>query len=95
MGACAHRLVHAANGGEVTRFGQARAVFEGVGADPERVRPVSSDAHPRPAPRPPYSALSARQSEAAGLSPLRPWRASAVRRRWRRIWSPLTATLYA
>ncbi len=67
-------IVHAANGGEVTRFGQARAVFEGVGADPERVVPVSSAHNPRPAPRPPYSALSSRQSERAGLSPLRPWR---------------------
>jgi dTDP-4-dehydrorhamnose reductase len=35
---------------------------------------VSSDQNPRPAARPPYSALSARQSQAAGLSPLRPWR---------------------
>src|SRR5271163_3932593 len=67
-------IVHAANGGEVTRCGQARAVFAGVGADPERVRPVSSDHNPRPAARPPYSALSARRSQAAGLSPLRPWR---------------------
>jgi dTDP-4-dehydrorhamnose reductase len=67
-------IVHAANGGEVTRFGQARAVFEGVGADPERVLPVSSAHNPRPASRPPYSALSSRQSEQAGLSPLRPWR---------------------
>ncbi|MBV8860640.1 MAG: dTDP-4-dehydrorhamnose reductase [Mycobacterium sp.] len=67
-------LVHAANEGETTRFGQARAVFEGVGADPERVLPVSSARNPRPAPRPAYSALSGRQSEQAGLSPLRPWR---------------------
>jgi dTDP-4-dehydrorhamnose reductase len=67
-------IVHAANGGEVTRFVQARAVFEGVGADPDRVVPVSSAHNPRPAPRPPYSALSSRQSERAGLSPLRPWR---------------------
>jgi dTDP-4-dehydrorhamnose reductase len=67
-------IVHAANEGEVTRFGQARAVFEGVGADPERVLPVSSDHNPRPAPRPSYSALSGRQSQDAGLSPLRPWR---------------------
>jgi dTDP-4-dehydrorhamnose reductase len=67
-------IVHAANGGEVTRFGQARAVFEGVGADPERVLPVSSSHNPRPAPRPAYSALSSRQSQLAGLSPLRPWR---------------------
>ncbi|HEX3811639.1 MAG TPA: dTDP-4-dehydrorhamnose reductase [Mycobacteriales bacterium] len=67
-------IVHAANGGEVTRCGQARAVFEIVGADPDRVRPVSSDHNPRPATRPAYSALSGRQSQNAGLSPLRPWR---------------------
>ncbi|HXY65192.1 MAG TPA: dTDP-4-dehydrorhamnose reductase [Mycobacterium sp.] len=67
------RIVHAANAGEVSRFGQARAVFEGVGADPERVLPVSSAYSPRPAARPPYSVLSGRQSEQAGLTPLRPW----------------------
>ncbi|WP_156657646.1 dTDP-4-dehydrorhamnose reductase [Mycobacterium kyorinense] len=67
-------VVHAANQGAVSRFEQARAVFEGVGADPERVRPVSSGRVPRPAPRPPYTALSSRASEKAGLSPLRPWR---------------------
>jgi dTDP-4-dehydrorhamnose reductase len=69
-------IVHAANGGEVTRCGQARAVFEILGADPERVRPVSSAHNPRPAARPAYSALSGRQSQKAGLSPLRPWRAA-------------------
>jgi dTDP-4-dehydrorhamnose reductase len=67
-------LVHAANGGEVSRFGQARAVFEAVGADPARVVPVSSAHNPRPATRPTYSALSGRRSEQAGLPPLRPWR---------------------
>jgi len=67
-------IVHAANQGEVTRYQQARAVFEGVGADPDRVRPVTSDHHPRPAARPAYSALSGRESQEAGLSPLRPWR---------------------
>jgi dTDP-4-dehydrorhamnose reductase len=66
-------IVHAANAGEVSRFEQARAVFEGVGADPGRVRPVSSDRNPRPAARPPYSALSSRGSAQAGLTPLRPW----------------------
>lgn len=74
-------VLHAANQGETSRFEQARAVFELVGADPARVRPVDSDRHPRPAPRPTYSALSGRRSEAAGLTPLRPWRdalASAV-----------------
>jgi len=67
-------IVHAANEGAVNRYEQARAVFAGVGADPERVRPVSSAHNPRPAPRPRYSALSGRVSQQAGLSPLRHWR---------------------
>ncbi|MCV6979117.1 dTDP-4-dehydrorhamnose reductase [Mycolicibacterium pulveris] len=67
-------VLHAANEGEASRFEQAQAVFEAVGADPARVRPVGSDQHPRPAPRPAYSALSGRRSAAAGLTPLRPWR---------------------
>jgi len=67
------RIVHAANQGEVSRFGQARAVFEGVGADPERVVPSRSTDNPRPAARPAYSVLSGHESEQAGLSPLRPW----------------------
>lgn len=67
-------LLHAANQGEASRFDQARAVFEELGADPARVRPVGSDRNPRPAPRPAYSALSGERSAQAGLSPLRPWR---------------------
>ncbi len=67
-------VLHAANEGEASRFEQAQAVFEAVGADPARVRPVGSDGNRRPAARPPYSALSGRQSAAAGLTPLRPWR---------------------
>jgi dTDP-4-dehydrorhamnose reductase len=71
-------VLHAANEGEVSRFGQARAVFEECGADPARVRPVSTAQFPRPAPRPSYSALSSRQSVAAGMTPLRPWRPALV-----------------
>ncbi|BBU23924.1 NAD(P)-dependent oxidoreductase [Mycobacterium xenopi] len=67
-------VVHAANDGAVTRYAQARAVFEELGADPDRVRPVSSDHKPRPARRPAYSALSSRLSAQAGLTPLRGWR---------------------
>lgn len=73
-GAISAPVLHAANEGEASRFEQAQAVFEAVGADPQRVRPVGSDRYPRPAPRPPYSALSGRRSAAAGLTPLRPWR---------------------
>jgi dTDP-4-dehydrorhamnose reductase len=71
-------ILHAANEGVVSRFEQARAVFEECGADPARVRPVSTDQFPRPAPRPTYSALSSRESAAAGLTPLRPWRPALV-----------------
>jgi dTDP-4-dehydrorhamnose reductase len=67
-------LLHIANDGAASRFEQARAVFDGVGADPDQVRPVPSEDAPRPAARPPYSALSGRAAAAAGLAPLRPWR---------------------
>ncbi|OBK77644.1 dTDP-4-dehydrorhamnose reductase [Mycobacterium sp. 1274761.0] len=67
-------LLHVADEGAASRFEQARAVFEDVGADPHRVQPVTTEDVPRPAPRPPYSALSNSAAVAAGLTPLRPWR---------------------
>ncbi len=70
------RVLHAANEGVVSRFEQARAVFEESGADPQRVQPCTSDEFPRPAARPSYSALSGRSWAAAGLTPLRPWRSA-------------------
>ena len=71
-------ILHAANEGAVSRFDQARAVFEECGADAARVRPVSTEQFPRPAPRPAYTALGSGQSAAAGLRPLRPWRPALV-----------------
>ena len=68
-------LLHATNAGQASWFDLARAAFEGVGADPERVRPTTSAAFVRPAPRPAYSVLSDRAWIAAGLPPLRDWRA--------------------
>lgn len=67
-------ILHAANAGAVSRYDQVRAIFEEVGADPARVRPVTSDRFSRPAGRPPYSALSGVKSAEAGLRPLRHWR---------------------
>lgn len=64
---------HCTGAGTTTWCGLARAVFAELGADPERVRPVSTADVPRPAPRPAYSVLSDAAWVAAGLSPLRPW----------------------
>jgi dTDP-4-dehydrorhamnose reductase len=71
-------ILHAANEGAVSRFEQTRAIFAECGADPARVRPVSTAEFPRPAPRPTYSALGNRESVVAGLAPLRPWRTALV-----------------
>jgi dTDP-4-dehydrorhamnose reductase len=71
-------LLHAANAGAASRFDQAQGVFAGVGADPERVKPVTTDQYPRPATRPTYSALSSHLSTEAGLTPLRPWRDALI-----------------
>ena len=68
------RVLHCAGGGWTSWFGLARAVFEEIGADPERIRPCRSAEFPRPAPRPAYSVLSGASWRAAGLTPLRPWR---------------------
>jgi dTDP-4-dehydrorhamnose reductase len=67
-------VLHAANAGAASRFEQAQAVFSQLGADPARVRPVSTDAAVRPARRPVFSALGMAESARAGLTPLRPWR---------------------
>ena len=67
-------VLHAANAGAASRFDQAQAVFSLLGADPARVRPVSTDAVVRPARRPVFSALGMAESARAGLTPLRPWR---------------------
>ena len=69
-------VLHVANEGACTRYEQAVAVFEELGADPQRVRPVSAAQTARRAPRPAYSALSMAMSVRAGVSPLRPWRAA-------------------
>lgn len=43
-------LLHVVNTGPASRYELARAVFAGIGADPQRVHPVSTDRHPRASP---------------------------------------------
>jgi dTDP-4-dehydrorhamnose reductase len=64
---------HGTSSGECTWYEYARLVFELAGADPGRVRPTTSEAFVRPAPRPAYSVLGHDAWAAAGLSPLRVW----------------------
>lgn len=69
-------IYHCTGGGQCSWFDLARAAFEEDGLDPERVGPTTSDAFPRPAPRPAYSVLSSQQWQAAGLTALPDWRAA-------------------
>lgn len=70
----ASTVLHYTNTGEVTWCGLARAVFSELGADPQRVRPCTTEEFPRPAPRPAYSVLSTASWTGAGLPSPRPWR---------------------
>jgi len=67
-------VYHGTSGGETTWYGLAREVFRLLGADPDRVRPTSSAAFARPAPRPAYSVLGHDRFRAAGIDPVRDWR---------------------
>jgi dTDP-4-dehydrorhamnose reductase len=70
---------HATGSGECSWFELARAVFEELGLDPERVSPITTEEFPLPAPRPAYSVLAHDMWAAAGLEPLPHWR-DALRR---------------
>jgi dTDP-4-dehydrorhamnose reductase len=62
-------VYHGTSQGQTTWYGFARAVFEGLGYDPERVIPVTSEEYKRPAVRPTWSVLSHDRWRTAGLSP--------------------------
>jgi len=68
---------HGTARGETSWFGFARAVVASAGLDPGIVAPTTTDAFPRPAPRPGYSVLGHDAVRAAGLVPIGDWR-----RRW-------------
>ncbi|WP_435367582.1 dTDP-4-dehydrorhamnose reductase [Glycomyces tritici] len=66
-------VYHGTSAGETTWFGLTRRIFELLGADPERVRPTTSAAFTRPAPRPSYSVLGHDRWKDAGIEPIRGW----------------------
>ncbi|EPD68180.1 dTDP-4-dehydrorhamnose reductase [Streptomyces sp. HGB0020] len=78
LGRGASGVFHATGSGEASWYELAREVFRLLGADPERVRPTTSAAFVRPAPRPAYSALAHGRWQELGLPPLRDWQ-SALR----------------
>ena len=83
-------VYHATSSGEITWFGLAREVFALPGAIPALVSPVTSDAFPRPAPRPAYSVLGHDAWAAADIKPIGDWR-DALARRSPPCW-PVTAS---
>ena len=70
---------HGTSAGETTWFGFAQAIFAELGLDPARVMATTTDAFPRPAPRPACSVLGHEAWRRAGLDPLPPWRESLTR----------------
>ena len=66
-------IYHGTSSGETTWFGLTREIYRLIGSDPERVKPTTTDAFPRPAPRPAYSVLGHDRWAAVGLTPIRHW----------------------
>lgn len=73
-GAVPAGIYHGTSGGQTTWFGFTREIFRLLGADPARVRPTTSGAFVRPAPRPAFSVLGHDRWAAAKMEPIRDWR---------------------
>lgn len=71
-------VYHATDAGEATWYGFAAEALRLAGLDGVPIEPVTSDAFPRPAPRPRYSVLDLERTEAI-VGPLRDWRDALAR----------------
>ncbi|MFC8224349.1 dTDP-4-dehydrorhamnose reductase [Streptomyces sp. NPDC057287] len=69
-------VYHGTSAGDTTWFGLTREIFRLLGADPERVRPTTSEAFVRPARRPSFSVLGHDRWKEAGIEPVRDWRSA-------------------
>ncbi|HEX2819450.1 MAG TPA: dTDP-4-dehydrorhamnose reductase [Streptosporangiaceae bacterium] len=72
-------IYHATSSGQTTWFGLAREIFQLLGADPARVRPITSRGLARPAPRPGYSVLGHGAWTRSGIPPIGDWRPALER----------------
>ena len=70
---------HATSQGETTWHGLTREIFAGLGLDPARVLPTTTDQFPRPAPRPAYSVLGHDAWRMARMALLPRWQDSLRR----------------
>jgi dTDP-4-dehydrorhamnose reductase len=70
---------HVTNQGATTWWGFVRAVLEAVGADPERVQPITTAEYPLPAPRPANSVLDNMALRLSGLPLLPDWQDGLAR----------------
>jgi dTDP-4-dehydrorhamnose reductase len=64
---------HGTSSGQTSWFGLTQRIYELIGADPSTVLPTTTDAFPRPAPRPAYSVLGHDKWSKVGMSPIRNW----------------------
>ena len=64
---------HGTSTGQTSWFGLTKRIYEMIGADPSRVLPTTTDAFPRPAPRPAYSVLGHEKWNVVGMNPIRNW----------------------
>jgi dTDP-4-dehydrorhamnose reductase len=69
-------VLHYVNAGQASWYDLAQEVFRLLGADPARVRPVSTEAFPRPARRPSWSVLSTTSWTNCAFPAPRDWRAA-------------------
>lgn len=70
---------HGTSSGETTWHGFTQEIFRQLGLDPARAEPTTTDAFPRPAPRPAYSVLGHDSWRMARLAPLPNWRESLAK----------------
>ncbi|QGN57940.1 dTDP-4-dehydrorhamnose reductase [Nostocoides sp. HKS02] len=70
---------HATSEGETTWFDFTRQIFAGLGLDPQRVQPTTTDKFPRPAPRPAYSVLGHDAWRMARIPLLPQWQESLAK----------------